>query len=730
MAEFKKDLYTIEDYWRIIWRRKWLIAIFVFTITAAVIIGSFMMTPIYESSTTLHLKGQKTSLFGGNLLGSDVSALSTLEEINTQIEILKSRSVLEEVVMKLNLIEKFEIEKELVEDQKYQAALAELRNSISAIHIRNTRLIKVSIRSKDPELAGEMANSISRAFIRRNVESKRGEANAVLSFVSEQLVQVGEKLKKAEEELLRYKEAEGIGILSEEARLKVDRLAQLESLYQEANVERQILETRIGALLSQIGQEASTDSASAAISWNPAVKRMQDQLTEIQIELALVSEDSSSDNRRVAEIKDRIEFLKSEIQDEIEKTVRSGKSVAVDSALQMKLAEYESQDVILAAQEAALIDLIKTHEQEINKLPVREISLIRLERARRINDELYATLMRSRNAAQIEAASQIGNINVIDPAITPLHAVYPNKKRFTIIAFVLSLFSGIMLAFLLEYLDNTVKSEEEIKKLLGIPILSLIPRFKVNGYLNGYRPGLKKGKKRAEVVGLVMKNNPKSSISEAFRLLRTNLHFVDLDKKLKTIVVTSPIAGDGKTTVAANLAIALAAQGERVLIVDADFIKPAIHKIFVLPDSPGITNTLAEGMNYQSVIHKADGVENLDVITIGRIPPNSSELLSSSRMEEFIDELKGSYDRIILDTPPMMGVTDAVVLASILDGTLLVLRVGKIERNVIKRTRELIDNAKIRVLGGVLNAVDNRYGGYGYGYYYYGNAEKGGNGNS
>lgn len=723
MQKIRENTYTLEDYWRIIRRRKWLIAAIVFTVTLAVIITSFMMAPIFESSSTLYIKEYNPSLFGGNFFGADVSALSTLEEINTQIEILKSRSVLEEVILQLNLIEKFEIEKEMAEAQRFQAALSELRSSISAIPIRNTRLIKVSIRSKDPEMAMEITNSISMAFIERNMGTKRGEANAVLAFVSEQLLQVNEKLKIAEEELLKYKEAEGIGVLNEEARLKVDRLAQLESLYQEAKVEREILKTRISALLNQISPDISSALLPEGISSSPEILKMQDQLKELQIELARLKGESSPDNRRVTEINNRISYHQNEIQQEIERTVKSLKSAAVDSALQMKLAEYESQDVMLAAQEQALIDLIKTIEQDINKLPVREINLIRFERDRRINDELYTTLMKTRNEAQIEAASQIGNILVIDPAITPLHAVYPNKKRFTLIGFILSLFFALILAFFLEYLDKNVKSEEEIKELLRISILSLIPRFAANGYSGAHHHRLKNGRKRMEVVGLVMKNKPKSSIAEAFRMLRTNLNFVDLDNKLKTIVVTSPIAGDGKTTVAANLAIALAVQGERVLIVDVDFIKPAIHKIFLFPDSPGITNTFAEGVNYQSVIHKADGVENLDVLTIGRIPPNSSEFLASSRMKTFINELKQDYDRIIFDAPPVLGVTDAIVLASILDGALLVLRIGGIHRNAVKRTGELIENAKIRVIGGVLNAVDNRYSdyGYGYGYYYYGN---------
>ena len=723
MEEYSEDGLTLEDYWNTIWRRKWMIGLFVFTTTLAVLIGSFLITPIYEASTTLHIKGQKPSLLGGDFLGSGISGLSTKEEVNTQIEILKSRSVLEGVITKLGLIEKFEIKKELGEGERPQSALDKLIKDISVRPITNTSLIRVILRSKDPELARDIANSISRTFIERNVESKRGEANAVLAFVSVQVDQVSEKLKIAEEELLKYKEEEGIGILDEEAKLRVSLLAQLESSYQEAKVAREILDTRIAAVINQIGPAVSTDGPLAGVSNNPAVRRMQDQLTEVQMELARLEGGSSSDNQRLAEIKARIDSLKRDIQVEIARTMRSGKSTAVDSALQMKLAEYESQNVVLAAQQDALRNLIKVHEEDINKLPAREINLIRLERARRINDDLYAVLMRAKNEAQIEAASQIGNIDVIDPAITPLKPVRPKKKENAIIALITSLFLGILLAFLLEYLDKTVKTEDEMKRLLGIPILGIIPRFD----MDGHRPGLSRKPKKAHFFGLLTRDDPKSPISEAFRLLRANLHFVDLDKGLKTIMVTSPVPGDGKTTVAANLSIALAAQEERILIVDADFKVPAVHKIFNLPVSPGITNILLEGTSYQSVIRKVDGVENLDVLTIGPIPPNSSELLGSSRMRKLIDELRDGYDRIIFDLPPVLVTTDAVDLASSLDGTLLVLRVGEIDKRAIKRIREIFDNAKIRVLGGVLNGVDARDRRYGYGYdyyYYYETAEK------
>jgi capsular exopolysaccharide synthesis family protein len=691
-----------------------MIGLFVVVTTLAVLVVSFLVTPIYEASATLHIKEPMPSVLGGDILGGGFSALPVKEEINTQIEILKSRSLLEQVIRQQGLMERFGIRSELPEGQRLQAALGVLRKSLSIANIANTRLIRISIRSPDPELAQQSANSISQAFIDRDLQSRRSEANAVLSFVSEQVEQVSERLKNAEEELLRYKESQRIGVIDEETKLKVGLVAQLESSLQQVKVDRAVLGARIAALLGQLGPAAREGGSLAAASSSPAVARLQNRLTEAQLELKRLESGSAPAAQRIAELKDRIGTLEGQIQDEITLNARSARSPAVDSTMQMQLAEYRSRDVILEAQQKALQSLMAMHEKDINRLPAREINLIRLERARSINDELYAALMKAKNEAQIEAASQIGNIDVVDAAYMPLNPVRPNKLQNLIVGIIVSLILGVALAFLLEHLDHTVKSEEEVKKLLGLPVLGLIPRQEGNG--NGRRT---KGAGRNHFL-LATRDEPNSPIAESFKLLRTNLHFLNLDQPLRTIVVTSAIPGDGKTTIAANLSIAFASQAEKILLVDADFRVPAVHRIFGLPDSPGIIDALLAGSDFRSFLRKIEGVENLDILTTGSILPNSSELLGSSRMKSLIEALKGAgYDRIIFDVAPLLAATETVDLAAGQDGTLLVVRLGEVDRRLLSRIRELLDHAGIRLVGSVLNRVDVKDRRYGYGYYYY-----------
>ncbi|HVP18666.1 MAG TPA: polysaccharide biosynthesis tyrosine autokinase, partial [Spirochaetia bacterium] len=549
-------------------------------------------------------------------------------------------------------------------------------------------------------------NEISRSFIDRNVGSKRSEANAVLAFVSGQVDEVSSRLDRAEEDLLRYKQSHRIADISEEAKLKLDRLSDLESHYEEAKMQRQILATRIAAAT----RLASPDAALAGPPPSPAVTALQDRLTDVERRLAQLAPGDSGEAR----LRARADSLKREIQVEMEKAVGPGQPRSVNSVLQLQIADYRYQDVILAAQEEAFRGLIEANKADVNTLSEQDVSLARLERTRRINDDLYSELVKSRNEAQIEAVSQLGNIDIIDPAFVPVRPVSPNKQENLIIGLLLSIVLGICLAFLLDHFDTIVTSEEEIKKLLAAPLLGYIPRFHQNGRAIA--------KRRGDLLPrnpLFTRDEPRSPVSEAFRLLRTNLFFIELDKGLKTIAVTSAVPGEGKTVIAVNLSAALAVQEERVLIIDADFRAPAVHRVLLLPQTPGFTDIFAEHLSVRSVVRQVEGLPNLSVMTAGRIPPNPAEITGSARMRQLIEELRGSFDRIIFDGPPVLGATDAVVLASSVDGVLVVLRKGKIDRRAVSRMSEILDHTPVTILGGVLNGIDKGDEGYGYGYGYY-----------
>ncbi len=695
-------------YWHIIWRRRWLIGLFVVVTTAVVAVGSVLMTPVYEATVVLHVREQRPSILGGDL--SSVAPLSSREDINTQAEILKSRSVLGQVIAELGLSAAPEGSTAVRETRTAREALDRLRRDTSVRQVPNTRLIHLSARSTDPELAARIANSIARVFIDKNVESKRAEANAVLSFVSGQVEQVRSALGSTEDELLAYKKGERIGILDQEARLMVERLAQLEASAQEAAVAVDVLDTRIAAILAQSGTGAPVLSTGAAGA--PDVGPLRERLAALHTELAALEADKGGSSARIAGLREQIDSLRAQVRLQLQSAMGSGSTGALGTAIQMQLAEYESQRVVLTARQDALRSLIRSYERDIDRLPAQEIALIRLERTQRVNNELYAALMRAKNEAQVEAASQISNADIIDTAIPPLDPVRPRKSQNAAVALVASLVLGMLLALFLDTLDQTVQTEEEIRRHLSASILGVIPRFK-NGASR--RNGRSSGARSL----FFNKSGADPGVAESFRMLAASLRLLDAKGELAAVVVTSPAPGDGKTTIAANLALALAAQDARVVLVDADFRMPRVHEVFGVSRSPGISDVFLRGAGCSEVVRHIDGPTPLDIVTCGPPLAAGTEVAASSRMAAVVNELKKSYDRIILDVPPMVGASDAVILASVADGALLVMRLGQLDRRLLRRTTELLANARVRVVGGVLNGVNPRGAGYGHYYHYH-----------
>ena len=304
----------------------------------------------------------------------------------------------------------------------------------------------------------------------------------------------------------------------------------------------------------------------------------------------------------------------------------------------------------------------------------------------------------------VKSIMKVENVQVIDKAQTPSSPIKPRPILNMAIAGVLALMSGVFLAFLIEYLDNTIKTADDVEKYLELPVLGAIPKLK------------------DEDSKLIAITNPKSPVSEAFRTLRTNIQFSSIDKEMKTIIITSSSPSEGKSIISANLASIIAQGDKKVLLIDCDFRKPRVHKNFRISNLEGITNVLMGEMVLSEVVYKYEALGNLNVLTSGPIPPNPAELLGSKRMKDFLEEIKKDYDMIILGTPPVGLVTDSAVLSTIADGLIYVTAVGQTDVEVIKRAKELLDKVDANIIGVVLNKIPiegRSY--YKYQYYQYSN---------
>ena len=749
----------LGDYWKIIWRRKWIVILSVIVVTASAVTFSFLQTPIYQASTTLHLKKAKPGPEQIEISGA-ASLLSSEAEINTQIEILKSRTIIEEVAGRLppvstdktqssKMSELYQYLRNLLtpilgespQEEKPQSLseiVASLRESISVASIPNTRLIRVSASSDDPEMAQLIASTTAQVFIERNISSRRRETTAALDFLTRETARIEENLRQTEEDLKEYKKKEGLAELSEKTRLVVERLSNLESQHESTRISRQELKNRLTEINSQLEKVSKVWVSSTYISDNPLVQMLRIRLTDLEIKHAQLSREFSSDDPQVTHIKAQIEETRKELERKVE-TVVAGKTESINpiyTGLYTRLVNYETEVNALQAKEDALASLVAEYGREVNRLPQQELTLARLQRSEQVNADLYAILVKAKNKAEIESASEIGSIGVVDPALKPSSPVKPKKKLNTLLGLLSGLILGAGLAFLLEYSDKTIKTEDEAKKLLNLPILGVIPRPGVQGgygYAYSYRSSNKKKRKEIKAslleekktpIELITRDLPKSHISEAYRSLITNLQFVKLDRKLKTLVVTSSIPLEGKTSVVTNLAITLAMAGEKVLLVDADLRLHRINKLFNLDASPGLTDLLALDQNCNDVIHSVEGVDNLDLLTSGSPSPNPSELLRSSRMKKLILELQNQYDRVLFDSSPLLGISDASILSSNVDGVLLVLAANEIDRQAAQKAKESLEKVKAHILGLVLNKVDPQHFGYGKYYYYYSHEEE------
>jgi tyrosine-protein kinase Etk/Wzc len=349
----------------------------------------------------------------------------------------------------------------------------------------------------------------------------------------------------------------------------------------------------------------------------------------------------------------------------------------------------------------------------LKRLPAKERELVRLTRLFKVNADIYTFLLQKHEEARIAKASTISNIDIVDPAIIPDKPVKPKKFLYLFFGLLAGGMLGVIVAFFQEYLDDTIKDAEMVKRELLLPLLAVIP----------YIPTPEGDREREKHITLIAHYDPKSTISESFRSLRTSIHFSGVSKKRQVLMVTSSLPYEGKTTIIGNLAVILSQTGARVLLLDCDLRRPSLHRLYGRPKAPGLTELLAGDNNIESIIHNT-GIPGLDFISAGTTPPNPAELLGSDQMKKLIQSFRESYDTILIDAPPVLAVTDALLLSAMTDMVFMVLELGRVPIKAADHAREVLQNVGAPIAGFVLNDKTEhrleRYGYYGEKYYRYG----------
>jgi len=381
-------------------------------------------------------------------------------------------------------------------------------------------------------------------------------------------------------------------------------------------------------------------------------------------------------------------------------------------ALQAQVKQYES--------------LVQKLDQRLNSLPERTLQYARLERERKLTEELYLAMKQKYEESRITEAGQLGKVRILDRAVTA-EIVSPKVKLNILLGIVLGFGLGIGLAFFREYLDDSIKSVEQLERK-GLTLLGVIPSIEGNGApkeaeveesSRGHRTrGGHRFRRR-----LITYINPRSPISEAYRTLRTNITYSSADKPIKSVAITSSGPGEGKSTTVANLAIAFAQLRKKTLLIDTDLRKPILHNVFQIKRNPGLTEYLVGDIDDFNSLVQETRIENLYLVPCGQIPPNPSELLGSNRMAELVAQLEQEWDIVIFDTPPLGVVTDAAMISAEIDAVVLVVRAGETTRAAVDRALDALSHVKAHLAGAVLNEahpekLGGKYGYY-YSYYYY-----------
>jgi succinoglycan biosynthesis transport protein ExoP len=701
----------LYDYLLILRKHQWLIFSFVLAVVTIVSIATFRMQPVYVATTRIELGRENANILPFQGTDSYDYMLDLENYIETQSKILTSETLALQTIRTGVLTGQPQFQNSdpsseaiatgSLANQKRPSELGAFLGSLSVRRVPNSRLMDISFEATSPELAAQVVNAHIRNYIDQNRRSHYDATTAATTWLTDQLDELKIKVKNSEDARLDYERKNQIWEIDDKQNLTTQRLSEISRQLIEAQGDRMrkqslfefakqgdvdlIPQVRDSIGVQDLLRKRSDLNGQYTEAINqygpnfPKVQRIQSQLKEI---------DQSLDREKRAVL------------------IRLGSEY------------HEAQQ-----REQLLVHTLDQQKSEANLMSERMVQYNILKRDAEAEKALYDGLLTKLKEAGISAALQSSNIRVVDPAMIPSFPSRPAKARNVALAFLVGLVGGIGLAILREYMDNTVKTPDDIETLARLPSLAVVPAFEDSQREGRRNKTLKEaiGNGHTRHVELVAQHLPKSQMSEAFRALRTALLLSQAGRPPQVILVTSALPREGKTTAAANLAVTLAQLGDRTLLIDADLRKPGVGRLLNMTSGKyaGLSSYLAGVSSLDLVTVQHPSVPNLSAIPTGPLPPNPADLLSSHRLADAIAQLRSKFKFIVIDTPPVMAATDAVILSVQADGVLLVVRSGETPKEAFTRTRDLLVSVKCRLLGVVLNAVNSNAPDYYYSYRYY-----------
>jgi polysaccharide biosynthesis transport protein len=696
------DQVDLQQYWLVL-KRRWKPAVAIFATTLAAASGlAAMQKPTYTSTGKLLLRTNRipalTGLGNESVTGGSQSGLGSLGQLTqqssplrTETETLMSRPMLERTIQALNL-----------RDSNGQLIKPEdLAKQVKVKDVAGADVLKVSYTDRNAKRAAAVINQLMQEYIKTNIAATRSEATAAREFIAQELPKTEAVVQQADAGLREFKERSGLADLSSEERMLSTSLGDIENQITRARTDLTEIASRYGSLQGKLGMGTDQALAAGSLSQSTGVQQSLSQWQQLQSQLELERTKLQDSHPRVQDLIQKEAALRQILQQRVNQTV-AGQSVSPQSLSMGEIKQTLIKDYIgaeitrssLVNRLTALDSARVTYRQRLNLLPRLEQQQRELQRRLEVAQGTYASLLKRWQEVQLAERQTVGTARLIEQATPALHPAGSAKTMMLGVGALLGALLASATILGLELADRSIKTVKEARDLFGYPWLGTIPFWGNPARAN---------RQIGQVPTLPVRDMPRSLVSAAYRMLQANLRFLNLDGTLKSVVITSTVAKEGKSTVAANLAATMAQLGRRTLLIDADLHHPTQNQIWDLDNQEGLSNIIIGQIHFKQAVHTV--MENLDVLPAGAMPPNPLAILDSARMAKLIKGLEEAYDFVIIDAPPLVVEAEALTLGRLANGVLLVARPGLLPSDGAKTAKELLNQSGQNVLGLVVNSA-------------------------
>ncbi|MBI5100267.1 MAG: polysaccharide biosynthesis tyrosine autokinase [Nitrospirae bacterium] len=712
----------LRDYLRVIFKRRHTVFAFFAVVLVVVLIGTFSTTPIFMASTKVLIEKAESRAIMMNYSYGGYDP----EFYATQYQLIKSSSVARRVVDMLGLVKTTGDPQNLGAGgvsflQKFFGAFSEFRSMVFRTEgldalrdkddpearadaiaktissgiivspVKNSKIVDITYMSPNPALAQQIANTVAKAYIEQLLEFNMSSAKYTLEWMTKKAEEERANVEKSEKYLQNFQKSQNFVTLENKVAIIPQKIAELNTRLISAESRKREMETLYNKV-KEVSSNISDAENINVIASDPTLQSIRQQIIKSEQDISELSQKLGQKHPSLLRAKEDLASLKTKRDQEIRRVIESVKN------------DYE----LAKSNVASFSRLLAEAKGEALNLNEKAMEYGIISREVETNRQLYDALVKRVKEQSITDQIQTVNVLIVEKAELPSSPVKPKKAMNVLLGLLLGLFGGVGMAFFVEYLDQTVKSPDDVEAKVGTPVLGLIPLVKT-------------GASRIETIVM---QEPKSMIAENYRAVRTALLLSSAENPPKRILVTSAGPEEGKTSTSVNLATTIAQSGYSVLLIDADLRKPRINKVFGISNAKGLSTYLAGASDLDVIC--STNVPNLSLLTSGPVPPNPSELLGSKLMVELLNSLGERFDMIICDSPPLLSVADSLILGNILDATIIVTRAGKTTYDSVRKAVRTLGDLKVHILGIVINALDVKksdYYYYRYQNYYYASEE-------